>query len=273
MILEVIGLVVLFAGTAVLALWYSRFVPPIETLRQRLPNRVTAASLLLTALIGVWVWWSWMSVSGFARFRFVISVLFNLLIFETFFLLVMRWLRSNVLAILLAGSLVAGMVWLQRSVGGPWVYNATFILATFGATTLLVGMKYLRTGFLVLVGGLWMIFDILGVLYVYPQIYRVADRPNTSFLFPAVASGNITLGSGDFMFLVLMSLVLLRDYGRRAALVHVGVQTLALVITIMVKSRESLFPYLTIMVPLFLLTWWWYRRKRQASLPVTTSAA
>ena len=270
MVLEAIGLAALFAGTAFLGLLYFRLVPSLETLRQRLPNRVSFASLLLTAGLAAWIWWSWGNFSGFSRFRFFIGLLFNLLLFETFFLVLLRWLRSNTFAVATAGGLVAVMVWLQGHVGGPWVFNLTFILATFGATTLLVGLKYLRTGFLFVVSALWVVFDVMSVLFVYPQIYRVADRPRTSFLFPAIVSGHITLGSGDIMFLVLMSLVLLRDFGRQAAVVHIALQTLALVITVLVKSRESLFPYLTIMVPIFLLTWWWHRQaKRHAGLSGT----
>lgn len=268
MVRDALFLTALFAGTALAALWYYRSTPTVEYLRQRLPNRVSFAGLLLTALIGVWVWWIWQTAEGFSRVRVIIGVLFNLLIFETVFILLMRRIRSNVAVVILASAVVAGFVWLQRSVGGIIVYNLTFMFATLGATTLLVRMQYLRTWFLFVVSGLWMVFDILSVAFIYPQIYKVSDRPHTSFIFPAVAAGQVTLGSGDFMFLVLMSLVLFRDFGRRAAVVHIGLQSLALVTTILIKSRETLFPYLTVMVPIFLLTWLGFHlitRKRVAS--------
>jgi hypothetical protein len=260
---DAIGLTLIFSATAWLAIWFYTHTLTAEQLRNRLPNRVSWASIVLLLIIGGWVWWMWHSVSGFGRFRIVIGTLFNLLVFETFFLLLMRRTRSNLTAVLAAAFLTAGLIWLQRAVGGIWVYNATFILATLGATTLLVQMRYLRTGFLVAVSLLWMIYDILSVLFVYPRIYAAADRPNTSFFYPAVAFGQVTLGSGDFMFLVLMTLVLLRDRGRKIALVHIVIQAVALIITILAKPRETLWPYLTIMVPIFLGVWLSTRKRSQ----------
>lgn len=257
---EVLLLAGLFAGTAAMALAYYRLSPATETLRQRLPNKISWAGVLLTVIIVLWLWSIWQTATGYGRIRSIIGMLFNLLIFETALILLFRWIRSNLVAVGISVGFTALMIWLQQSVGGNWVFNLTFILATFGATTLLIKLDYLKTRFLALVGFLWMIFDILSVLYIYPQIYRLADRPRTSFFYPAVAAGNLTLGSGDFMFLVLMTLVLLRDRGRRAACIHIALQSVALVITILVKSRDSLFPYLTVMVPIFFLVWW--RSKR-----------
>lgn len=248
-------LTALFAGTALAALGYYRLSPTAEYMRQRLPNKASAAGIILTLLIGFWVWWTLRDTIGFSRVKFIIGILFNLLIFETIFVLLLKRIRSNLLVVFGAALATTGFVLAQRVIGGTWVYNLTFMTATLGATTLLVRMDYLRTKFLFVVSGLWMIFDILSVAFVYPQIYRISDRPHNSFLFPAVAAGQVTLGSGDFMFLVLMSLVLFRDFGRRSALMHIGLQALALFITVLAKSRESLFPYLTVMVPIFLIVW------------------
>lgn len=256
---DALGLALVFGGSALLALVYYRLVPARAALFARLPNRVSLASIILTLIIGGWVWWAWHTVAGFGRIGFIIGTLFNLLVFETFFLVLLRFFRSNTLSILLAAAVTGGVIWLQRNIDGNWVFNATFILATLGAATLLIRLEFLRTKFLAMVAGLWMVYDILSVLFIYPQIYRVAERPNVSFFFPAVAFGQVTLGSGDFMFLVLMTLVLLRDRGLRWALTHIGLQALGLVIAILVKPRDSLWPYLTVMVPLFLAMWYFSR--------------
>ncbi len=258
---DAIGLTLLFSATALLALVYYRTVPSIKHLRQRLPNRMSVASLVALVLIGLWFWWFWQSGSNL---RLFIGTLFNFLIFESFFFILLRWIRSNTLAVILSAIAVVGFVWLQREIGGNLVYNLTFMTATLGATTLLVRMEYLRTKFLAIVAGLWVIYDILSVAFIYPQIYRIADRPQTSFIFPAVAVGQVTLGSGDFMFLVLMTTALYRDRGLRWALIHIGLQAVALFVTILVKPRDILWPYLTIMVPIFLLVLLLSRRKRVA---------
>lgn len=246
----------LFGGAALLGLWYYRTSPSAEQLRARLPNRVSLASLTLLALVGLMVWWVWQTTSGFSRIRLFIGSLFNLLVFESLFLLGLRWFRSNLLVVILSAILTGGLIWIQRSIGGNIVYNVTFIAATLGATTLLIRLNYLRTKLLAVVALLWMLYDILAVAFLYPQIYRIAERPKTSFFYPAVAVGQVTLGSGDFMFLALMTLVLLRDRSWRWAVAHIGVQVVALFVTIILKPPDTLLPYLTVMVPIWLVMWW-----------------
>lgn len=264
-LIDGLGLTLVFAAAGLVAILYYRTVPSIGELRARLPNRMTPAGIIASGLIIPAVWYLVASTDGFARIRTVIGLLFDLLIFETVFLLAMRWLKTNTLAVITALAIAVGAFLLQRTNPSTVVFNLTFILATFGASTLLVGMQFLRTRFLMLVAVLWTIYDILSNLFIFPKIYRVADRPHTSFLFPAIAVGQLTLGSGDIMFLVLFTLVLYRRFGLRRALVHVLVQALALLVTVMLKPTSVALPYLVVMTPLFFGVWLFPRRQHPMS--------
>lgn len=262
-----LGLVAVFAGSAVLALGYYHAIPDAPRLRARLPNRPSVAGILLFLIlfaIGIYIG---TQRQGLAKWWLVLALLFDLLIFETFFLLLIRWVKSNTVAVLVSLGAAIAMFWWQMFHPNTIVYNVTFILATLGATTLLVRLNYLRTKMLFVVAVLWSIYDVLSTTLIYPHIYRLSDRPHTSFAFPAVAVGNLTLGSGDFMFLVLFSLILRRDLGWRAAWLHIALQAVALVATITVKPDNAFFPYLTVMSVVFIVTYVisrkWFRVQTQ----------
>lgn len=244
-----------FAGLGFLGLAYYRSLPTAEQLQARLPNRISPSGLILAVVLFAIVAWVWQSSQGEIRWRTFFPILFNLLIFETVFIVLLRVMKRNIYPLLI-GLVVAVLFWVwQTKYPSTLAFNITFLLAPLGAASLLIRLGYWRTYMLFLVAGLWMIYDILASMFIYPVIYRPALTPVTSFLFPAVAVGQITLGSGDFMFLILFTLGLYRDLGWRSAWLHVVVQSLALFITILVKPNEVQFPYLTVMTPIFILTY------------------
>lgn len=260
-LLDAFGLALVFALAALIAVAYYRSLPPEATLRARLPNTPSAAGVIGFLLVSGTAWYLIASTHGLARIQNIIGILFDLLIFETVLLILFRWIRSNLLALLLA-LLVAVAAWIiQHWYGSVVVYNITFIIATFGATALLTRLRFLRPRLLMMVAALWTIYDVLSSLFIYPIIYRPALHPVTSFAFPAVAVGQLTLGSGDFMFLTLFTLVLFRDYGWRPTWVHIGVQALVLFMVAGLKPTTISIPYLLVMTPIFFMIHWLYSHK------------
>lgn len=264
--MDFITLSLIFASTGILAIGYYRWVPTADRLRQRLPNRVSWAGVIATLVIGVVLWQIIRSSDGFRTVVYVFTLLLGLLVFESVFLLLIRWLRSNLLAVLISLASAGAMIYLY--LGNPTFLwrNVVIIAATLGATTLLVRLAYLRTRFLWLVAGLWTIYDVLVSWFIFPRVFVPVAAPRADLFFPSVVIGTTSLGSGDFIFLVLFTLVLLRDFGVGAALVLLGIETLGLLITgIIISGEEFIIPFLIVMTPIFFITYgafrWWRRRQ------------
>ncbi len=264
---------VIFLIAGFLAVLYYRLVPPAEHLRQRLPNQISTAALLLTAAIGLGVWLIIRYANTpFLKIAGVTTLLFYLLAFESVLLLIFRWLRSNVLAVLVSLAIVAIPFIVQYRFPSFELSNALIVAATLGATTLLIRLNLLRTRIIVLAFVLLTFNDILNVTYVLPRL-PLAPYPQTPLpllIFPTVNVAGRVVGSGDFMFLALATLVILRDHGLRPAVVHTVLQTVALLITLVATAgADALIPYLTVMTPIFLvvyITAWMKRRKTASTL-------
>lgn len=258
--MEYIYLGLLFFGTGLLAIVYYSIILGKEELKSRLPNRVTVRAivpaLLLISIFGVGIWYFASTSGGFLHPSRILLYIFMLLVFESIFLFSLRWVRSNVLAVLLAIGVTGILFFLYSNNQTFILFNSIIIIATLGATTLLIRIGYLRTRILLIITPLWVVYDVLLVRYVLPDVTVIADSPSPSFLFPAVTVGHVSLGSGDFMFLSLFTLVLLRDFGKLPAIVHVVLQgTLFFLIGLVLPEAGFLLPFLVIMAPAFFLVY------------------
>lgn len=255
----------LFLVAGLLTLLYYRLVPPAEQLRQRLPNRVSVAAIVLTVVIGLGVWIIVRHAdTPFLKVAGVTTLLFYLLTFESILLLLFRWLRSNVLAVITSLVVVAVPFAVQYRFPSFELSNALIIAATLGATTLLIRLNLLRTRIIVLAFVLLTINDILNVTFILPRL-PLAPRPQTPLpllIFPTVNIAGRVVGSGDFMFLALATLVILRDHGLRPAVVHTVLQAVALLVTLVATAgTDALIPYLTVMTPIFFAVYFIARLK------------
>ncbi|MFA5135107.1 MAG: hypothetical protein WC505_04990 [Patescibacteria group bacterium] len=258
--MEYIYLGVLFISAGLLAIAYYSSVPGRAELQDRLPNKPTKRAIIPSAmlilLLGAGIWYMGaVSVGAFHPSK-VLLVIFALLVFESFFILSLRWFRSNTFAVLACSAATCLLFWAYFTVQVFFIFNGIVIIATLGAATLLVRLGYLRTRLLFIVTVLWVAYDVMLVRYVLPNVTVPADSPSPSFLFPAVTVGHVSLGSGDFMFLSLFTLVLLRDFGRLSAAVHVILQgTLYFITGLAVPEAGFLLPFLVIMAPAFFLVY------------------
>lgn len=264
--MEFIPLTILFLGAGLLAMVYYAFVPDAATLRKRLPNRVSFASVFLTIIIGGVVWFVFKSMDGIFQASSILMLIFSLLFFESLFLLSLRWIKNNLLAVLtsLVGSAV--VFWLFLSYPSFVLFNSILIIATLGAATLMIRLGYIRTKFLFVVIALWVVYDILFVQFILPRATTITENPYPTFLFPSITVGHVSLGSGDFMFLVLFALAILRDFGKKPALVLVAFQSVGLLITgFLMPESGFVMPFLVIMVPIFFLVYLWvyFNKQRQ----------
>jgi len=257
--MPVLVLPLLFLITGGLSVWYYRHVPEIGELRSRLPNRVSWAALLFIAIIAAGAWYIVTRLSTpFLKASGITTLMFFLLVFETAFLLMLKWIRSNTAAVVLASSAAAVPFAVQIAMPSYTLINLIIILATLGATTLIVRMQLLRTRIIVLATALLTVNDAVNVWYVLPNLPLgpVPSTPLPLLILPAVTIAGRVVGSGDFMFLVLATVVLLRDFTWRTAAVHVLIQAAALAITIFVtEDRDVLIPYLLVMAPIFIATY------------------
>lgn len=264
MVTDSLLLAFLFAFSGFLALGYYHLIPSREELKRRLPNRVGFAGILLTIILGAAVWFIVMNAEGFGRFMRIFTFLLALLVFETAFLLLMRWVRSNVLAVLLALAAAAALFAWQTFAPSLALKNVLIVAAALGAPTLLVRMGYLRTRFLFLVAVLWTLYDVLFVRFLLPRVFLPAQEPTASLLYPALTVGTLTLGLGDVMFLILFALVLVRDAGRRAAMLLIALEAMGLLVTLLIRGDRNIsIPFLTVMTPIFFLVFWVARQNQK----------
>ncbi|MFC1663470.1 hypothetical protein ACFL04_04925 [Patescibacteria group bacterium] len=258
----ILGLI--FFGTGLLAIIFINYVPQTEELRQRLPNRISWAGLVLAAVIGYWLWYIFSRSDGFRTVVYIFTLLIGLLVFESIFLLIIRWIKSNLLALIIGLAAANGLVYLYLEMPTFFLRNIIIIVATLGATTLLIRLNLLRTKFLFVVAALWTIYDVLVSLYFYPRVFVPVTAPRPDLFYAPVLIGSTSLGSGDFIFLVLFALVMLRDFGRLPALVLVAAEALGLLVTgLFITSTDTIVPFLLVMVPIFFAVYYFVYLKRQ----------
>jgi len=257
-----------FLGAGLLAIIYYQLVPPTKVLQVRLRNRPGLDGIFLFLVIAGVSYGIFAIIPGWIALK-ILAYIFSLLVFESVLLLGFRWIRSNIYAVVLglivAGAAFAGII-LRPSF---LLINTVLIVATLGATTLLIRLGYLKTRFLFLVAGLWTIYDVMSVLFIYPKVYVPTTTPTPTILFPAVTVGLLTLGSGDFMFLAIFALIILRDFGSLPGLLLVGAETIGLLVTgFFLPEQDFAFPFLVVMTPLFVLVYWlaWLARRKQRAL-------
>ncbi|MBI5037290.1 MAG: hypothetical protein HZC01_01075 [Candidatus Kerfeldbacteria bacterium] len=252
--MDFIYLAMLFLGAGIAGLVYYRYAPTAVDLRERLPNRVTPAGIVLAVAIGSAAWFLFSSVSGVVLVGRIFLFIFSLLFFESIFLLAMRWISRNTFATVVAILSTLGMFWWYQAKPSFVLLNFIIIISTLGAVTLLTRLGYLRTKILFAISILWTIYDILLVRFILPDVTRETATPHPTFLYPAVTTGRVSLGSGDFMFLSLFTLVIARDVGPRAALVHVVAQVTGLLVTgLLLPERGFTVPFLVVMTPIFIV--------------------
>jgi hypothetical protein len=256
--MDFLPLAFIFFGSGILALLYYRFVPSAQKLRERLPNRVSPAAILLALIIALALWYLLVNFTGFSRVFRVFAFLFALLIFESAFLLLIRWIRSDTIAVLLSLAIAGGLFASELLSPSFLLLNTIVILATFGAATLLIRLQYLRTLFFFLLTAAWTLYDVVLVRYFLPRVFKPAEptaEPRL-FFFPVVTVGRLTLGSGDFMFLVLFALILFRDFGKLPAFILVVAETAGLLVTGLFLPEDGFqVPFLLVMTPIFLLVY------------------
>lgn len=244
----------LFFAAGAVAIAYYNAVPSEAALRRRLPNTITLPGVIFGVILIAAIWFIATYTSGFLKVAAITTLVFALLLFESLFLLMIRWIRSTVLALLICLIISSIPFIIQYLYPTFALSNVVIILATLGATTLLIRLKLLRTRIVILMAFLFAVNDVLNVLYLVPKLNLVpVSEPLRLLIFPTVTAGGRVVGSGDFMFLVLTTLVVYKDLGTKPALLSIVLQSLALVTTILLTpGRDVLVPFLVIMTPVFL---------------------
>jgi len=259
---------IIFFGAGTLALWYYHLVPSTEILRRRLPNRISWAGMVLAIVLTLVLWYIFEHSVGFRRVVNIFTLLMGLLIFETVFLLLIRWLKSNLLALILS-LVAAGVIVLPSIIDPTFLWrNVIVVIATMGATTLLIRLNILRTWFLFLLTIVWTIYDVWATQTFYSRVLVPVTEPRPGLIFPSVVVGNTSLGSGDFIFLVLFVLIIFKKFGRLPAMIIIAAETVGLLITgAIVVGTDFIIPFLLIMSPIFFITYGilvWRRHKNSS---------
>ncbi|MBI5466842.1 MAG: hypothetical protein HY975_01340 [Candidatus Kerfeldbacteria bacterium] len=269
--MPIIFLPLLFLAAGLVGILYYQHIPSQTELRQRLPNRASWAGFLLVGLIALGIWLIvHYTTSRFMKVAGITTLVFYLLTFESFLLLAFRWTKSNAVGVLTAAGLTAIPFLLQFFHPTYTLGNVLIIAATLGATALVIRLEVLRTRIIIILACLFMVTDILNVTFVLPHLPLTPpqDRPLPLLIFPTVNVGGHVIGSGDFMFLALTTLIVLKNFSARVAAWHVVAQAVALTITLsFILNRDILLPYLTIMTPVFLITYAIARQRRELRPP------
>lgn len=269
-------LALLFFTAGVLSILFQRVVPDASVLRQRFPNRTTFTGIVLWLIIVAAGWFIFKYTTGFTRVASITTMLFFLLLFETLFLLSIRFIRQNIPAAVASLAVAIVPFVIQYYAPSYFLMNVVIIVATMGATTLVTKLNYLRTKVIMLLVVLFTINDVLNVRYLLPKLNLApVTEPMRLLIFPTVTYGSHVVGSGDFMFLVLLTLVILRDFGAREAVWFAVAESAALFLTgFYVINRDILLPFLTIMTPVFLAVYCvaYVKRRRKTPSPEPKSA-
>ncbi|MFA5070554.1 MAG: glycerophosphodiester phosphodiesterase family protein [Patescibacteria group bacterium] len=251
--MNILPLSFIFLGAGLFSVVYYKLTPDKEMLKARLPNKVGAAGIILWLIICVAFYFIFKNSRGFERTVSIFTLLFALLVFETFFLLLIRWFKSNLLAVLIA-LLASGVLFAFHNYYPTFTLrNTLIILGTLGATTLLIKLNYLKTWIVFGLAFLWTGYDIYTTRYFLPNVLVPVTEPPKTFFFPSVITGSVSLGSGDFIFLVLFTLIILKKFGKLAALILVAAQTAGLLFTGLFLESDSIIPFLAVMTPIFLI--------------------
>lgn len=269
-----VQLSLLFFGAGVLSILYQQAVPDPDTLRAKFPNRVTVSGLLLWAAFIAATWAIITHTTGFTRIASMTTMLFFMLLFETVFLIAVRFIRNTVVASIISLIVTCIPFAIQLTWPSFFMINLVIILATMGATTIVIKLSYVNTKALLILAVVFTITDVLNVRFIVPHLNLVpVSEPMRLLIFPTVTVGKHVVGSGDFMFLILTTLGLLKAFDRRIALIHVALQSIALLVTgLIIANKDVLLPFLTVMTPVFLASYGygWMRKRASArrALPV-----
>lgn len=254
-----IFLAVVFVITGFVGLWYFSAIPDKDTLKKRL-SRSIPLSLGIIAIIGVVVWYIFSQYNGFSRVFRLAPVLYGLMLFEASFLLLIRWIKSNYIAASISLLFSILVLSLHERVDSFLTFNAIIITSFIGATAFLVRLRIIRSWLVMTPAVVFVYYDWYFVNNVYTQFTKPSVDPHPVFLFPAVTIGDISLGGGDFLFLLLFSFILFLRFGMQSAYVHIGLQGLGLLVAAYFVARtEAIVPFMLVMIPIFFIVWLFFR--------------
>jgi len=256
-----------FILAGLLGLVYYNYLPNRQVLQQRL-RRSIPISLMILAIIGAAIWYLIENFEGYYLMTNITALMYTLFLFETFFVLLLKWIKSNYLAFVSSLLISSVVIYLHYQLNNFLIFNIILIAAFIGLAAFLSRLEFLRTWLIMAIAGVFMVFDLFYVNYLFPTFTRAAEDPSPVFLLPAVTIQGISLGGGDFVFLFLFSFLLVRQFGVKPALIHVFLQGIGLLLTsYYVTQTDTVFPFLTVLVPNFFLNYFvfWQLKKQRAT--------
>lgn len=252
--LNFLYLSLMFLGAGLLGTFYYGLIPNKETLKKRLPNKPSIESVILFLVICILVWQIISNYEGLQRSSAIVALILGLLLFETIFFLLMRWIKKNWLNAIISALIVIGVFVLHYANENFVTFNLIIILATIGGTAFLMRTGMVKTWLVFLLTVLWMPYDFYFVANVLPKYTKATADPYPFFAFPSVTIGYISLGVGDFVFLALYTFVLVNNFNRKVAIIHAVVQAIGLLIAgYIVSIKEINIPFLLVLSPIFFI--------------------
>jgi len=251
--MDLFPLVLIFILAGLVAIIYYKISPDKENLKERLPNKPTLTGIFLWFLVGLALYFIFKNQQGFQRTVTIFTFIFSLLVFETFFLFLIKYLKSNSLAVVIS-ALITILLFTFHFISPSFALrNIIIILATLGASTLLVRLNYLKNWLMFAFAFVWTGYDIYATRFFLPKVLVPVEEPPKFFFLPSVISGSVSLGSGDFIFLVLFLMVIMREFGLLPAIILLAAETVGLLITGFFLTAESIIPFLGVMTPIFII--------------------
>ncbi len=252
--LNFLYLSLMFLGSGILATFYYGFIPDSVNLKKRLPNKPSVESVVLFLIICFLVWQIFANYEGLQRSSRIVALILGLLLFETLFFLLMRWVKKNWLNALISVILVVGVFVLHYTNENFVTFNLIIILATIGGTAFLMRTGMVKTWLVFVLTAVWMPYDFYFVANVLPKYTKATADPYPFFAFPSVTIGDISLGVGDFVFLALYTFVLVNSFNKKIAIIHAIVQAIGLLIAgYIVSLRDINIPFLLVLSPIFFI--------------------
>jgi len=254
--LDFIYLSLMFLAAGLLGSFYYVCIPNKEKLKERLPNKPSVESVVLFLLICLMVWHIFSNYDGLQRAARVIALIIGLLLFETLFFMLMKWIKRNWLNALISSVIVIAVFWLHFATETFITFNTIIILATLGGTAYLIRSGLVKTWLVFLLTALWMPYDFYFVTNVLPKFTKTTADPYPFFAFPSVTVGDLSLGVGDFVFLALYTFVLVKDFNKKVAIIHAVLQGVGLLIAgYIVSLHDYTVPFLLILSPIFFVVY------------------
>lgn len=228
-------------------------VPKLETIEQVIETEKRAKKLFLVPIL--------LSLGNILFFNLsshteqTVMTIFLWLTLIYFFLLFTKY-RTPRVSLIFASILAEVLVLITYFTGSYYFNNILLIFAYTAGVSLVLKRFDFKARTIV---GFFLFMTLFDILFVWllPVIPALKENVQALLFTPLIKVEYLTLGSGDIIMLLLAVLTLVKNSSRLTNFVQILVLSSSILIALAIKNLplipDSSFPFLIILLPIFLL--------------------